>query len=524
MPSPSNEALAKAQSEKPLLPEAEQPGIKAMEQAAGEALRFGARVRIVNIPPAGEKPDGWDVADAIDEGMDADALRAFINATRLPEIAAQAARGTHTPQLAGAGPEDWRRQLLRKDDRLIDCRENVYLILRHHPAWAGMIWADEFARRIVKRKPAPWERTTGFVPGTEWDHTEDLRLGLWLAQQEGLIVRSEVNLAASVAWAATESRCHPVREYLDGLTWDRRERTADWLTDYLGVRKTEYTMLAGRMFLLGMVARIYQPGGQMRSMPILEGPQFKGKSTALRILGGEWFGDTSLDLSNKDAYQLIQGCWLYEIGELDAFNRSESTRVKAFISSQKDRFRAPYDRAPRDWPRQTAFAGTTNQDEYFKDPTGNTRYWPWRVEEVEQINLDGLADARDQLFAEAVVLYKRGERWHPTRDEQQRLFEPEQADREIADPWQSLIARWLRSRPSPRVAVTDILSECLKIEPGKIDNSKQMSTRVGIAMKRLGWIKKRETSGDREYYYVEPAGWNRPAPTSDEQGYGDVPR
>lgn len=523
MPSPNPEALAKAQAEKPLLPEAEQPGIKAMEQAAGEVLRLGGRVRIVKTPPPGEKPDGWDVADAIADGMDADALRAVLKNLRLPAVAAQAVEGTHTPELAGAGQEDWRRQLPRKDDRLIDCRETVYLILRNHPLWAGVLGLDDFARRVVKRKPTPWDCADGFEPGAEWLHEDDLRLGLWLMHAERVIVRSQENLSTAVAWVATESRFHPVRDYLDGLTWDDEPRAAEWLTDYLGVRKSEYSSLAGRLFLVGMVARIYEPGCQMRFMPILEGPQFRGKSSALRILGGEWFGDTTLDLNNKDTYQLIQGCWLYEIGELDAFNRSEATRVKAFVSSQVDRFRAPYERAPRDWRRQTVFVGTTNQDEYFKDTTGNTRYWPLRVEEEEAINLDGLAAARDQLFAEAVALYRRGARWHPTREEQQRLFEPEQADREIGDPWQSLIARWLRSRTSPRVSATDILTDCLKIEPGKIDSTRQMSTRVGIAMKRLGWIKKRETGGDRDYFYVEPVGWNSPAPAAGMQEDGDVP-
>ncbi len=404
--------------------------------------------------------------------------------------------------------DDWRRQLLRKDDRLIDCRENVYLMLRHHPLLAGVIWLDDFARRIVKRDPAPWDSAAGFAPGVEWSHEDDLRLGLWLAQRESLIVRSQENLAAAVAWVATESRYHPVRDYLDGLVWDRRDRLADWLTDHLGVKRGEYAMLAGRFFLIGMVARIYEPGCQMRFVPILEGAQFRGKSSALRILGGEWFGDTTLDLNNKDTYQLVQGRWLYEIGELDAFNRTEATRVKAFVSSQVDRFRAPYERAPRDWLRQTVFVGTTNQDEYFKDTTGNTRYWPLRVEEEEPINLDSLAAARDQLFAEAVALYKRGERWHPTREEQQRLFEPEQAGREIGDPWQSLIAKWLRDNGKARVTATAILTDCLKIEAGKIDGNRQMSTRVGIAMKRLNWIKRREASGDRDYYYVPPAGWH----------------
>lgn len=511
------------QESKPLLPEADQPGVKTMAQIAAILLEQGCKVWNVKIPAPGDKPDGWDIADAVAEGLSGHGLADFIRGNSSPLAAAgvgvevpsgDAGKGSSTPSQAGAGDGSggdgsniWRRELLRKDDRLIDCRENVYLMLRNHPAWKGVLWADEFARKIVKRKPTPWESEADFVPGAKWDEDDDLRLGLWLAQSERLLIRSAETLASSVGWVARESRWHPVRDYLDSLVWDGVPRLGDWLTDYLGVKKVEYTILAGRLFLISMVARIYKPGCQMRAMPILEGVQFRGKSTALRILGGEWYGDTPLDLNNKDTYQLIQGRWLYEVAELDAFNKADATRIKAFISSQEDRFRAPYDRAPREWPRSTVFCGTTNQDEYFKDPTGNTRYWPWKVEEVDQVNLDGLTAVRDQLFAEAVVLFRQGERWHPTREEQERLFEPEQADREIADPWQAQITKFLRARAINRVTANEIFDDCLKIDAGKIDSARQMSTRVGIAMKRIGWLKKRETGGDREYYYVRPAGW-----------------
>ncbi len=517
---PEAEVMA-AQAAKPLLDEADQPGVKTMAQLAGILLELGCSVWSVKIPAPGVKADGWDIADAVDEGLTGAALADFIrgNSLRvaqagsaweaLPEVSGG---GISTPPPAAAsmgGGDDgsWRGLLLENKYGLIDCRENIYLMLRHHPVWKGMLWADEFARKIIKRKPAPWEHAAAFKPNTVWGEDDDLSLGMWLAQNEALRIRSTENLAVSVGWAARESRCHPVREYLEALAWDGTSRLDDWLTDFMGVKKSEYTMLVARMFLIGMVARIYEPGCQMRSMPIFEGAQFRGKSTAVSILGGEWYGDTPIDLNSKEAYQLIQGKWLYEVAELDAFNRAESTRIKAFISSREDRFRAPYDRAPKDWPRNTLFFGTTNQEEYFKDQTGNSRYWPLRAEEVGNINLYGLAEARDQLFAEAVALYKRGERWHPTREQQQLLFEPEQADREIADPWQSLISKWLRGSMEDRVSVNEILTDCLKIEPGKLDSARQMSTRVGIAMKRLGWIKRRETGGDREYYYLRPDAW-----------------
>ncbi len=532
---PDDAARKAAQEAKPYLPAAEQPGVKTMLQLADKLLAMGCKVWMMQIPAPGEKPDGWDIADAVADGLVGDALADYIRAQSValaPAVVAGEADANTVetpadPDPAGArmrfnalADDAWRTMLLRKDDKLIDCRENIYILLREHPALRGVVWVDEFANRVVKRKPAPWDAASAFVPGVEWEDTEHLRLGLWLAQNERLTVRSADNLALAVNWAATESRWHPVREYLDGLVWDGVTRVDHWLTDYVGIKRTEYSCMVGRMFLIGMVARIYRPGCPMRSMPILEGEQWRGKSTVLRILGGEWFGDSAIDLQNKDSYQLIQGRWLYEIAELDAFSRADVTRIKNFISSPVDRFRAPYERAPRDFLRSTVFAGTTNQDEYFKDPTGNTRYWPLRAEESDSINLDGLSAARDQLFAEAVALFQRGERWHPTREDQIRLFEPQQASREIIDPWESLIYEYLNKSTFQRCTTTEVLTECMKVEAGKIDGTRQMATRIGIAMKRVGWIKKRESDGSRGYYYARPAGWGRVAST--EQGDADV--
>ena len=99
----------------------------------------------------------------------------------------------------------------------------------------------------------------------------------------------------------------------------------------------EYLALVGTKFMVGAVARIFEPGCKFDNMLVLEGKQGRGKSTAIRILFGDWFSDTQLDLQNKDAYAQLDGIWGYEIGEMDAFSRAEATRVKAFVTSQVDR-------------------------------------------------------------------------------------------------------------------------------------------------------------------------------------------
>src|SRR5690606_6798161 len=116
---------------------------------------------------------------------------------------------------------------------------------------------------------------------------------------------------------------------------------------------------------------------------ILEGAQGAGKSTALSVLGGEWFMDSPFSLGDKDAYQTIRGKWIVELGELDRFNKAESTKAKQFFSAYIDTCRESYGRRTIDVPRQCVFAGTTNQDEYLKDTTGNRRYWPVLCQAVD---------------------------------------------------------------------------------------------------------------------------------------------
>ncbi|WP_374335099.1 VapE domain-containing protein [Methyloversatilis sp.] len=429
-----------------------------------------------------------------------------------PEPAAQAAGGGGgevgpPPDIeVHDSPKPWADRLFFRGRFLMDCRENVYLFLNHHPQLAGMLAADTFARKIRIMRPPPWH-SGPFVPGEEWREDHNYRLGMWLGETQSLVIRSVDTLALAAGWVAREAPFNPVQDFVQAVEWDRQERLPSFLTDYLGVAPSTYATLSGTYFWVSLIARIMQPGAVVRSMPILEGPQFQGKSTVVRIIGGQWYSDTPLDLNSKDVYQNIQGVLVYEIAELDAFNKAESTRIKAFISSLKDRFRAPYDREPADHLRQTIFMGTTNQDEYFKDSTGNTRYWPWRTQAVGPIDLEALARDREQLFAEAFWRWEQGERWHPTREEQEQQFEPQQREREIDDPWEAQLEKWLRDLTKDRVTVLDVLLDCLKVEPSKIDNTRQMPTRIGMAMKRLGWERKRESAGARERYWVRPESW-----------------
>ena len=476
-------------------PEAEQPGVAAAEAVAEQIVALGGKVRIVKIPPPGAKSDGWDIADAIAEGWNADQLKAFLRDQRAPACDKQ----EPPPTEARASAPKWRRQLLQTNSGVPrDCRENVIVVLRDHPAWQGVLGWNEFAARVETRRPAP----TGQPPGHVWTDQDDIELGLWLSRDEALLVRSTDTIAQAIGYVSRLHRFHPVREYLQGLQWDGKARVSRWVIDYLSATDSHYHRLVGTFFLINLVRRIFEPGCIMRSVMVLEGGQNLGKSTLLRDLTDPWYSDTMFRVGDKDSYQLIQGVWLYEISELESFTRSEATAVKAFISSTSDKFRAPYDRRPETHPRQVAFAGTTNAVEYLKDFSGNTRFWPVSV--GASIDRAGLAAVRDQLWAEAVNLVRAGARSYPSREEEDKYFREQQDQRQVEHPWVEKISDYLSVNALNKVSVRALLEHALGVDLARASPNGAESQRVGQIMQQLGWRKLRESEPPRRWYWAAP--------------------
>lgn len=499
-----------------VLPEADQPGIKAAEHVAEILQALGCIVRIVAIPAPGAKPGGWDVADAIAEGWTADQVRAFVRDNLRPP---KCAEGSDTPQQA-APADEWRQQLARNGNGAVMATVgNAYLNLVHRPEWRGVLAFDEFAQRPIKRSPPPFERG---VAG-EWEGMDDSFCSFWLQTHAGMPKLSTPMAAEAAEMAAKIASFDPVKAYLEGLAWDQTPRIDHWLVDFFGAEQSEYTRLVGRFWLLGMVKRAFEPGCKFDYMPILEGPQGRGKSSALEILAHPWFGNTDFVMGDKDSMAVMQGKWLYEIAELDSFNKADTTRVKSFVSRQFDEFRPAYGRRVVKLPRRVVLVGTTNQFEYFKDASGNRRFWPIRC--VDMIELDGLRAARDQLLAEAVVRWRAGDRCYPSREEQEQFVAPEQESREIADAWEEGVHRFLEEpmvdgSKVDRASSFDILVKGLHLDAGKI--TKEMTTRVGIVMRKLGWTKL-ERRGEHPRYVYERPKKSSEQTGAPQQGLDDVP-
>lgn len=293
------------------------------------------------------------------------------------------------------------------------------------------------------------------------------------------------NVRDAVTQLCLESAFHPIREMLNTLIWDGVSRVDNWLASYMGADDTPLSRAIGKMMLVAAVRRVREPGVKFDTIMILEGKQGTGKSTALRVLAGP--GNHSdnelLTLDTKAQMEAMEGVWIYELSEMSGLNKGEVERMKAFASRDVDRARMAYGRFSESRPRQTIFVGTTNEQKYLKDRTGNRRFLPIKT---GKIDLETLARDRDQLWAEAAQLEALGE----SITLPEALWEiaaAEQSERLEEDPWLEKLAsvRGQAAGDIVRVATGDLLAEALNIPLERQHNAH--TKRLAAIMRELGW-------------------------------------
>jgi putative DNA primase/helicase len=350
------------------------------------------------------------------------------------------------------------------------------------------VWFDDFLNRPM----------TGKVP-REWIDADDLELCIRVQSVRGFSKIGLETVRNAALTIAFRHRKNCVKDWLNSLPWDKEPRIDHVFEDHFGAVGNEYTRAASRNFWISMVARVYQPGCKVDNMVVLEGEQGKKKSSALDIIGGAWFAEQHENVTSREFFQVLQAKLLIEISELDAFSRSDVTKVKQVVSCRSDRYREPYGRHAKDHPRQCVFAGTTNKDDWNRDETGGRRFWPIACH--GDIDLDGIRACRDQCFAEAVDRFKKSEIWWEMPPDETRT---EQASRYVPPAWAEPIEKyithewiekadgsggfhWSPRTPRTELSVSEILEYALDIPKSQWTKANEM--RVGEALRFLGWTK-----------------------------------
>lgn len=377
--------------------------------------------------------------------------------------------------------DDYRSHLITDADGKIIPRvdKNFFWMLRGHRAMRGIFAVNDTERRVYIMARPPWDTGDGQWQERPLSDGDVSRTMHWL-QTEGL--RPHISEAKRAIYDVAEfTHYSPIRDYLTGTVWDGTERLKNWLVTYLGAEPSEYVNEVGSMFLVAMVARVFKPGCKADYMLVIEGPQGVMKSTACKILGGDWFSDNLPDVtSGKESSQHLRGKWLIEVSEMHAMSRGEDTLLKAFISRTAERYRPPYGGEEVIEPRQCVFIGTTNKYVYLRDETGGRRFWGFKA---GVINADALIRDRDQLFAEAYQWFLAGEKWWPDAAFERDHIAPQQKSRFDTDAWESIVGDWLEGKTS--VLVGDVARGPLMMDIPRIGRADQ--NRITAILERLSW-------------------------------------
>ena len=542
-------ALDLVQRQKPLLPVDKQPGMSAM-LGIGALLRdeHACKVQLLPIPQPLAVPDGWDCADAITtDGWDFDVVLAFFaSAYTLPGSPGEPATADRSvkpkkidgPGDPGEGDSDnatagdsvkiggkqiprWLAYYYDADKaKWFTSRKMVIACLEHDPLLMNVLGLNELSNNIEVRAAWPWVGDKmGPLTGSA-----DILLGDYLTRTYGLPSIPRAALVEAIETVAHKQPYHPLRQYFEALRWDGTSRIDKWLVYAIGETPetltpalVEYLSRVGRYWLLGMVNRIMEPGCKFDYCPVLEGPGGLGKSTLVEALAGsEYFSDAHFDLSRgKDGQEQVQGRWLYELAELANFGKSEINLIKAFISSKVDRYRPSYGRTVEAYARQCVLVGTTNENTYLRDRTGNRRFWPIPVR--THIRIAWLRKFRDELLAEAYVLYQAGTPYTPSPAEELKLFVPMQESRLVETAVLSEMTHVL-TRPTAASGIGAIVNTltdfvtisqlCLALGVDAAKSNPGLEAQIRGWLDHEGWPRvKRQINGVRAWGYERPANW-----------------
>ena len=336
--------------------------------------------------------------------------------------------------------DDWILDLaLDKKGNVISSIENAKLILNNDKNIKGKFAYNEFSNRFSIVGELPWAGKTENCE-RDWTDNDDAGLRLFFEKNYGIKGKSVITDAWTLA--VTENKFNPVKDYLNNLFWDGEPRVERLFVEYLGADDTEYTRAVTKMSIAGAVARVFSPGIKFDTMLVLVGPQGCGKSHILKMIGLDWFSDTLTTMQGKEAYEQIQGFWIIEVAELAAMKRMEVEAVKHFTAKGEDAYRPAYGRHVEKHKRQCVFFGTTNTYDFLKDLTGGRRFWPVDVRpehKEKDIWSDLTREEIDQLWAEAVHMFKSGEKIFIANKELEELARQHQEAHRETSPLEGLI-------------------------------------------------------------------------------------
>lgn len=352
-----------------------------------------------------------------------------------------------TEYLDGEKPNvDWLGSLkVNSKGKIESTVDNILIILENDNFIKKSIGYNEFSEKIELLKNVPWRKVD--TANNKLNSLKDVDTSGFRHHLEKFYSITGVQkIQDAIDLYANKFKFNPIRDYLESLVWDKIERVDTLFIDYLGADDTDLTRAQTRKALTAAVTRVYRKGAKFDYVLTLVGLQGVGKSTILRKLGGSYYNESiSLQNIDKDTVDALRGSWIIELPELTGLKKAETEAVKNFISRTTDEYRKAYGRNSEVYARQCVFFGTTNEDEFLKDATGNRRWWVLKTdtEKAKKSVFNDLSSYEvDQIWAECVEFYKKGEKLYLDKDLEEKAKEIQDRFTEIS-PLQGAIEEFL---------------------------------------------------------------------------------
>lgn len=364
---------------------------------------------------------------------------------------------------------------------------NLMMYLMHHEKWFGCLGFDSFKGGLTwLKEPPELVGANRPVAGERVRQRHLLYIQQWF-NVHGKVKFPRQEVEAAVDAAAAACTRNELQEYLTGLEWDGEERISTFGPLYLGTEDSDYIRKVIRWWLISAIARAMQPGCKADYMLVLEGEQGSRKSQALEALGGDWYLPSIPNLGQKDARQVLEGCWIANADELSGLTAASQEVIKSYLTTNEDRYRPAYGREVIIRKRTNVFAATTNLPEWIEDVTGGRRFWPVLC---GRVRAQKVREDRDQIWAEAYKAWKAGEAWYPKTFEDEADVREEQAERYIDDPLIDEVAR--RVSISTEISMKEVLNHLgVPVHTAGMN----LMRRIGISLRREGFRKVKGRGG-----------------------------
>jgi predicted P-loop ATPase len=234
-----------------------------------------------------ERPDGWDVADAVEAGWNWQKIAGWAK-PRLKIIAMPTEPPAHEAEVMDAAPTDpvtvehhvtlqedhpnirpstfqtWEKLgvPLTKNGQPIISMDTALRVVERHPEIKDSVWFDDFHQTYFTTWKTGKQR--------EWSEIDTLELTAYFQRDLRLVKMGDDNVFKAVLIHANNNTRNEPRDWIKTLRWDGVPRIGSFFPICFGSVDTEYTRAVSRNFWISMVARIMRPGCKVDTMVVLE--------------------------------------------------------------------------------------------------------------------------------------------------------------------------------------------------------------------------------------------------------------